>query len=301
MQTHPWYEDAQLLRTLPRYVSAYGAYLRRMIHPETQLARGGSFLLRRMQDLIRWRGLPREQAFRVDGLTVYVDLLDNRWLWVLGELQGLSAEAQLIERTLGPGGTLLDIGANHGSYTLLGARRVGPTGRVVAFEPQPFLARLLRQSLASNGMGQGTVHELALGEQAGSAAFFIPAAGSGSGGLHAAFSARGQHERLEVRVARLDDLLPEPIPRENALVKLDCEGGELGALRGGRRVLSLLPPLLLELNAQAATAAGSSLAELHDELRTLGYRHYAELSVPSRSEPLTKMPLEPLRNVRVLA
>ncbi|KFE67469.1 FkbM family methyltransferase [Hyalangium minutum] len=301
MQPHPWYEDAQLLRTLPLHLSVYGAYLRRMIDPETQLARGGSFLLRRMQDLIRWRGLPREQAFRVDGLTVHVDLLDNRWLWVLGELQGRGAEAQLIERTLGPGGMMLDIGANHGSYTLLAGRRVGPTGRVVAFEPQPLLARLLRQSLASNGMRQGTVHELALGEQAGASTFFIPAAGSGSGGLHAAFSAQGRHERLEVRVARLDELLPEPIPRENALVKMDCEGGELGALRGGRRALSSLPPLLLELNAQAATAAGSSLAELRDELQTIGYRHCAELSAPSRSEPLATLPLQPLRNVVVLA
>lgn len=301
MQTHPWFQDAQLLRTLPLSLRAYGAYLRRMMDPKTQLARGGSFLLRRMQDLIRWRGLPREQAFRVDGLTVHVDLLDNRWLWVLGELQGLSAEAQLIERTLGNGGTLLDIGANHGSYTLLGARRVGPSGRVVAFEPQPVLARLLRQSLASNGMGQGSVQELALGAKAGSAAFFIPAAGSGSGGLHAAFSARGQHERLEVRVARLDDLLPEPLPRDNALVKLDCEGGELEVLRGGHRVLSALPPLLLELNAQAAAASGSSLAELREELLTLGYRNCAELSAPSRSEPLATMPLEPLRNVVVRA
>jgi FkbM family methyltransferase len=301
MQAQPWYQDEQLLRTLPLYLRAYGVYLRRMINPATRLVRGGSFLLRRVQDLIRWRGLPREQAFQVDGLTVHVDLLDNRWLWVLGELQGMSAEAQLLERTLGPGGSFLDIGANHGSYTLLAGRRVGPAGRVVAFEPQPVLARLLRQSLASNGMRHGTVHELALGEQAGSATFFIPAAGSGSGGLYAAFSARGQHERLEVRVARLDELLPEPLPRENSLVKMDCEGGELGALRGGRRALSALPPLLLELNAQAASAAGSSLAELRDELRAVGYRHFAELSAPSRLDPLETMPLLPLRNVVVLA
>jgi hypothetical protein len=66
-------------------------------------------------------------------------------------------------------------------------------------------------------------------------------------------------------------------------------------------VLSALPPLLLELNAQAARAAGSSLEELRDELRTLGYCHYAELSAPTRSEPLATMPLQPLRNVVVLA
>jgi FkbM family methyltransferase len=301
LQSHPWYQDAPLLRTLPLHLRVYGLYLRRMVNPSTGMARGGSFLLRRVQDLIRWRGLPRAQAFHVDGLAVHVDLLDNRWLWVLGELQGMGAEASLIERTLGAGGTFIDIGANHGSYSLLAGRRVGPTGRVVAFEPQPVLVRLLRQSFASNGMPHGHVHELALGEKAGSATFFIPATGSGSGGLHASFSARGQHERLEVRVARLDDLLPEPVSRENSLVKMDCEGGELGALRGAHRTLSALPPLLLELNTQAASAGGYSVAELIDELRTMGYRHFAELSAPSHLALIEAMPPLPQRNVMVLA
>ena len=33
--------------------------------------------------------------------------------------------------------TVLDIGAHHGLYTLLASRRVGRTGKVVAFEPSP--------------------------------------------------------------------------------------------------------------------------------------------------------------------
>src|SRR5271165_5588961 len=47
------------------------------------------------------------------------------------------AEIFFVEEYLQPGMTVLDIGAHHGLYTLLASKRVGGTGRVVAFEPSP--------------------------------------------------------------------------------------------------------------------------------------------------------------------
>ena len=44
-------------------------------------------------------------------------------------------EMNFIRRYLRAGDTFLDIGANIGVYSLLAASRVGPSGRVVAFEP----------------------------------------------------------------------------------------------------------------------------------------------------------------------
>ena len=41
---------------------------------------------------------------------------------------------------LTPGMTVMDVGANVGQFTLVAARRVGPSGRVHAFEPTPHLA-----------------------------------------------------------------------------------------------------------------------------------------------------------------
>lgn len=55
-----------------------------------------------------------------------------------------------LARLLRPGAVFFDVGANVGSYTLLGARLVGDHGRVVAFEPLPenvrFLQRLIRRT-----------------------------------------------------------------------------------------------------------------------------------------------------------
>ena len=62
-----------------------------------------------------------------------------------------------LARMLRPGWHCLDVGANHGYYTLIMADAVGPEGRVVPVEPTPRLADLLRQTLDVNGFPSVTV------------------------------------------------------------------------------------------------------------------------------------------------
>src|SRR5262245_20422896 len=50
-----------------------------------------------------------------------------------------------------PGDTVFDIGAHIGYYTLLLARRVGKTGRVVAFEPDSTNYNTLAENVALSG------------------------------------------------------------------------------------------------------------------------------------------------------
>ena len=45
------------------------------------------------------------------------------------------AEREFVNRFLRPGDVFVDVGANIGLFTLIAASRVGPTGRVIAFEP----------------------------------------------------------------------------------------------------------------------------------------------------------------------
>jgi FkbM family methyltransferase len=74
----------------------------------------------------------------------------------------------VIGAILQPGDEMLDIGANLGVTGLFAASRVGPNGRVHLFEPQPYVAQLLRTSLMINGYSQATVHEVALSDRSGS-------------------------------------------------------------------------------------------------------------------------------------
>ena len=87
-------------------------------------------------------------------------------LWhVLPSAQGTVRKA-LVER-LKPGGVFVDAGANIGAFTVLGARLVGPQGRVVAIEMMPDTARRLREHLELNGLGWVHVVEGALSDIGG--------------------------------------------------------------------------------------------------------------------------------------
>ena len=57
-----------------------------------------------------------------------------------------------LQQTLRPGQMFVDVGANVGYFTLLGAQLVGPKGRVVAVEAHPGLAELLRRNVIMNGL-----------------------------------------------------------------------------------------------------------------------------------------------------
>jgi len=52
---------------------------------------------------------------------------------------------------LGPGATVVDIGANLGTFTVLAASIVGPAGRVIAFEPESATFARLQANVALNG------------------------------------------------------------------------------------------------------------------------------------------------------
>jgi FkbM family methyltransferase len=64
------------------------------------------------------------------------------------------AERRFLESFLRAGMAVFDVGAHHGFYSLLASVKVGPTGKVVAFEPSPRerakLLRHLRLNRCSN-------------------------------------------------------------------------------------------------------------------------------------------------------
>lgn len=75
----------------------------------------------------------------------------SKWLFAkLFEHYKLAIESRAIVhamKLIAPGSTVVDVGANVGILTLPFAKRVGPTGKVVAIEPDPSNLDLLRKRL----------------------------------------------------------------------------------------------------------------------------------------------------------
>jgi FkbM family methyltransferase len=144
-------------------------------------------------------------------------------------------------RLASPGDTVVDGGANIGYTTSILASRVGSTGRVHSFEPNPRAFAELRENVAvwqARGQRDAFVlHQEALGPRVGVATLHIPASSDWNGGRARIESSHIDEPgtRLDVAVVALDDLFSNG--ESISVVKLDLEGFELGALHGMENLL----------------------------------------------------------------
>jgi FkbM family methyltransferase len=155
-------------------------------------------------------------------------------------------ESERIRETIHEGQIVLDIGANIGYFTLLLAATVGPTGRVIAFEPDPTNYDLLVRNIIGNDYDQIVAAEnLALSNYSGTTNFFRS---SISSGMHTCSPAMQNHfptyenpEVITVPCMTLDDYFP--LAEHITFIKLDVEGFELQVLEGAKDFLELNPDL----------------------------------------------------------
>lgn len=266
--TSSWLSDPSLVSQLPRTYRFFASYCAAQRGNPV----GAELLLRTIIWLRRLTRADLTCRLNVAGTSVYVDLSDPRFLAIPRELS--SGLPLVLHSFLRPGDTFIDVGANHGTFAVTAARLIGPGGLVVAIEPQPRLASLVQQSLALQAT-PSVVHNVACGDSAGNTKLYMPSSTSGSGGLHPAHSAISLHRTTTVPLVRLDDLLPFHEFPGRVFVKLDIEGSEAKFLAGARTFLAhTRAPILMEINAPALEAAGTTTESLIAILRDCGYNRY---------------------------
>jgi len=209
------------------------------------------------------------------GATALVDLADpmSRYPIAYGGMPELSLY-RAITRVLTPGDTFIDVGANFGYYSLLAADLVGPEGEVHSFEPQPGVCDLLRRSADLNDMPWISVHELALGDEAGSATMYLPRhAQSGLGTLRgdAEWMSERDAKTVEVAISTLDAVVSEVDAGSVRALKIDAEGYELPVLRGGLGFLRASRPIVFFESGGSDDPDDGRVSGL---LRELGYEIY---------------------------
>lgn len=159
-------------------------------------------------------------------------LLDGYWeMWI----------TKIFARLVQPGMTVVDIGANIGYYSLIAGTQVGPRGKVISFEANPQVFRLLANSMEINGFldrselvnkgvmdKQGELTFYKLASHHGSSSFFIDPA------VVAQF--RDSMEEITVQCLSLDEYFDGRDLRVD-VIKIDAEGAEPAIIAGARNVL----------------------------------------------------------------
>lgn len=181
-----------------------------------------------------------------------------------------AAETRFILNHLTLGATFLDVGANIGCYSLPAAKKVGPTGQVLAVEASPRIVTFLHDNIQRNGLNNVTVLSIAAWDRSGMVPFYAaPVRHAGMGSLAPRFG----DGPILVPARRLDDVLAEIRIDRVDVMKVDVEGFEAAVFRGTSNLLtSTAPPLVLfELNDWAETQAGFEVGAAQRVLRDWGY------------------------------
>ncbi len=197
--------------------------------------------------------------------------VDGAWYELhLGEMIDLALYLQQFEpdvraairRVTRPGMTVLDIGANVGAHTLLFSSLVGPSGRVVAFEPTDFAFAKLRKNVALNpGLGVETVR-MALADHT------TP---QQEVDFRASWQTDGQKGNgpSTVDMIRLDEWAAQHDLSTVDVIKLDVDGYEYPVIAGGRQTIARTQPtFIIEATGLHFSDTAANPFEI---LRSLGY------------------------------
>lgn len=154
-----------------------------------------------------------------------------------------------------PGDVVWDVGANIGFYTRQFIERVGPAGKVVAFEPEPVCYEILRQECAG-----GTLVNMALGDRAANG--FIEFHVEPSNGSHRLVSEPNDSSKPVTIIP--GDEFDGPCPN---VMKIDVEGFEEEVLIGMPRILAdpRLREIFLEVHFAQLEQRGKAMAPLRIE------------------------------------
>ena len=175
--------------------------------------------------------------------------------------------SHLLIQSLHAGMTVVDIGCNIGYFALLEAQRVGPTGKVIAIEPEPENARLFLKNLAANGYRNVEFHQLAISDHDGTSALRV----SGKSNRHSLSPVPWPTTSLTVPVRTLDTLLAANPPDSVDLIRMDLEGHEVEVVAGMTNTIRRYSPkLLVEIHPDLIGALGT-VAWLRN-LKEMGYR-----------------------------
>lgn len=181
-------------------------------------------------------------------------------------------ETKIFGRLCLPGDTVLDLGANIGWYSLLAARKVGASGRVIAFEPDKANARVLEVNAAfADEYAVIDLHNAAVSDQVGQFSLYRSDTNLGD---HRLFCDDTERDSFPVAVTTLDTFFSGYTEELPTLVKSDTQGSEARIFRGGAGLFAggWRPVLILEFWPFGLTRSGDDPLEFWQRLLALGYQ-----------------------------
>lgn len=170
-----------------------------------------------------------------DGFDLYVNKTDGICWRIYFTGFHERTVGQVIKDSLKEGDYFVDVGANIGYFSIMASRRVGTTGKVIAFEASPQTSHMLSKNIELNKCGNIEIHNVAIGKEAGLVKLY--SSGAAHLGQKSLLASRGGAVEAEVKCVPLSpQTLNSNISRVR-LIKIDVEGAEEYVVAGMEELL----------------------------------------------------------------
>lgn len=148
----------------------------------------------------------------------------------------------MYEKLLQEGDNAIDIGAHYARHLSVIQKRV-KNGKVIAFEPIPYLSELLKNQFKD--IKNVIIENCALSNEKGVLDFYVYEDSLGESGLNQRterMKNKGDCEVIQVKVKTLDEYIEEFTSLE--FIKIDAESAEMNILYGANKIINKFRPII---------------------------------------------------------
>ena len=182
---------------------------------------------------------------------------------------------KLIKNIIHEGNIGIDLGANIGYFTILMANLVGTSGKIISFEPEPHNFEILQKNIQQNHLENVIPEQSAVGDTDGKIKLYLSNTNSG---WHKVFPTQFidyevSEKNIDVNICSLDKVFFE---KKIDFIKMDVEGYEWNAIKGGKHILEENQDvkLIFEFFPMALRANGVKPDSVLNYLLNIGFHIY---------------------------
>lgn len=222
---------------------------------------------------LKKRGEKNKKPFDIgDGIKIYADYMNPRELNLILGKDREDAIKEAFLNNIKKDDVVIDCGANVGEFSLIAAKKVGPTGLVISIEPSKLISKKLKENFSINDFHNFKILEIAVSDKV-TKTILYECGVSELSSLDPNLLDKPVTNTIEIQVDTLDNVISSNNIDSIAMLKMDIDGYEheafLGCLESFKK--NIIKNIICEVHYSLLKKKRIDEEKIYDLLKSNGF------------------------------